>query len=427
MISNLNDHTPIWHPYTQMKLEKNPICIVSGKDALLYDDNGKEYIDAISSWWVNIHGHSHPYIIKKMHEQMKQLEHVLFAGFTHRPALTLSKKLLSILPKNQKKIFFSDDGSTAVEVALKMALQYWSNQNNKKKKKIISLKNAYHGDTFGAMSVSARSSFTRPFNSHLFPVVYLDVPRKNNYHRVFDQLHSLMKKGNFAAFIFEPLVQGAGGMIMYEGEYLDRMIEICKSNHVLTIADEVMTGFFRLGRMFASDFLKEKPDIMCLSKGLTGGFVPMGITTTTNTIFECFFSENKNKMFFHGHSYTGNPINCTAAIASLELLQKKSVQKKIRSIEKNHCYFSDRIQKKAVIKETRIKGSILALEIKTNEKTSYFNKIRDKLYSFYISNGVLLRPLGNIVYIMPPYCISDEQLNKVYSVIEDSICMLENE
>ena len=237
----------------------------------------------------------------------------------------------------------------------------------------------------------------------------------------------LRKWGNVAAFIFEPLVQGVAGMTMYRAEYLERMIKICKNNDVLTIADEVMTGFFRLGRMFASDFFKEKPDIMCLSKGLTGGFGPMGITTTTNKVFDHFFSKDRSKTFFHGHSYTGNPINCAAAIASLELLQQNSVQERIRSMEKSHFSFSHKMQKKAKIKHARVKGSILALEINTSEKTSYFNKIRDKLYRFYISNGILLRPLGNIVYIMPPYCISDEQLNKVYSVIEESIHILENE
>ena len=413
----------IWYPYTQMKLEKNPVCIVSGKGALLYDQNDKEYIDAISSWWVNIHGHSHPHIIQKMYEQMQKLEHVLLAGFTHRPAIMLSQKLLEVLPQNQKKIFFSDDGSTAVEVALKMALQYWSNQN-KAKKKIIALKNAYHGDTFGAMSVSARDSFTKPFQNHLFPVSFLEVPQKNNHQKVFDRLHYLTKKGDVAAFIFEPLVQGVAGMVMYEAEYLEHLIKICRNAHVLTIADEVMTGFFRLGKMFASDFLKEKPDMMCLSKGLTGGFVPMGITSSTNEIFNAFYSRDKSKTFFHGHSYTANPINCSAAIASLELLQKKNVQEKIKAIEESHISFASQIQKKAIVKEVRVKGTILALEIKTDEKTSYFNKIRDKLYQFYIANGVLLRPLGNIVYVLPPYCITEDQLNKVYSVLEDSLRML---
>ena len=415
----------IWHPYTQMKLAKAPVRIVRGKGAILYDNQDKEYIDAISSWWVNLHGHAHPYIIKKMHKQMKQLEHTIFAGFTHTPAITLSQNLLSVLPQNQEKVFFSDNGSTAVEVALKMAIQYWSNRAQPKQK-IISFENAYHGDTFGAMSVSGRSGFTKPFLNHLFPVSYIEVPQKESHRDVCERLYSIVQTGEAAAFIFEPLVQGVAGMNMYEAEYLDELIGICRKHKVVTIADEVMTGFFRLGKMFASDFLQEKPDIICLSKGLTGGFAPMGITATTNEIFTAFFSSDKSKAFFHGHSYTGNPINCAAAMASLELLQKKSVRQKIKWIERSHSVFADTIQKHPLINKVVTRGTILALEIKTVEETSYFNRVRDTLYDFYLAAGVLLRPLGNIVYIMPPYCISNKQLDKVYSVIESSMQMLQD-
>ena len=414
----------IWYPYTQMQLEQVPVHIVSGKGALLYDNTGREYIDAISSWWVNLHGHSHPYIIKKIHEQMKSLEHVLLAGFTHTPAMTLSRNLLSLLPEGQKKIFFSDNGSTAVEVALKMALQYWNNKGQNKRN-ILCLKNSYHGDTFGGMSVSSRSDFTRPFHRHLFPVSTLDVPRMDNLQKISERLYSLIRKNDVAAFIFEPLVQGVAGMIMYQPEYLDQLLTICKENNVLTIADEVMTGFFRLGRMFASDFLKEKPDILCLSKGLTGGFLPMGVTSTTDEIFSGFLSDDKSKTFFHGHSYTGNPIGCAAALASLELLQRDAIRKRIRSIEERHLAFCNKMKGNERVKEARTKGTILAIELRTATRTSYFNKVRDQLYRFYISRGVLLRPLGNVIYTMPPYCISDRQLDKIYNSIEESIEMFE--
>ncbi len=423
--SNENiDVGEIWHPYTQMKLAENPIFITQGKGTLLYDNRGNTYIDAISSWWVNIHGHTHPKIVRAIHKQAKKLEHTIFAGFTHEPAIELSKTLLSLLPDNQDKVFFSDNGSTAVEVALKMAIQYWSNQN-KPKRKIVTFKNGYHGDTFGAMSVSNRGFFTQPFHKHLFDTLYLDIPDVNNIASVLQNLEELTKSQDVAAFIFEPLVQGVAGMVMYEKEYLDQVISICKKNHVLTIADEVMTGFFRLGKMFASNFLQEKPDIICLSKGLTGGFLPLGVTSATENIFSQFFSDDRTKTFFHGHSYTGNPISCSAAIASLDLLQNKKVQEKIKNIEKKHFIFSQRIQKILTELGTfRMKGTILAIEIKHHGKTSYFHNLRDQLYQFYIKQGILLRPLGNIIYVMPPYCISDRQLNQVYNAIQESLLLI---
>ena len=416
----------IWYPYTQMKSMDKPIFITQGKGALLYDKKGTQYIDAISSWWVNIHGHAHTKIAKAIQKQAKKLEHTIFAGFTHEPAIELAKSLLSLLPDNQNKIFFSDNGSTAVEVALKMAMQYWHNQN-KPKYKVIALKNGYHGDTFGAMSVSNRGAFTQPFCEHLFDTLYLDIPNANNISSVLQNLEDFTKNHDVAAFIFEPLVQGVAGMVMYEEKYLDQMLSICKKNYVLTIADEVMTGFFRLGKMFASDFLQEQPDIICLSKGLTGGFLPLGVTSTTEDIFSQFFSDDPTKTFFHGHSYTGNPISCAAAIASFDLLQKKKVQEKIKNIEKKHFAFSQRIQTTLTNLGTcRIKGTILAIEINNRGKTSYFHSVRNQLYQFYIDHGILLRPLGNIIYVIPPYCISDKQLDQVYAVIQKSLVWLSN-
>jgi adenosylmethionine-8-amino-7-oxononanoate aminotransferase len=314
------DHQLIWHPFTQQQTAKPNIAITHGKGALLYDENGNEYIDAVSSWWTNLFGHANLQIAAAIKKQVYTLEHVIFAGFTHEPAINLAEKLIQLLPKNQSKVFFSDNGSTCVEVALKMAIQYWHNQNIEKTT-IIAFKNAYHGDTFGAMSVGARGVFNQPFESYMFDVSFLDLPTDDNFEQVLTDFQQIIQTQKAAAFIFEPLIQGSAGMLMYKAEYLDKLIETAQQNQVICIADEVMTGFGRTGKTFATDYLNHKPDIFCLSKGITGGFLPLGITTCTQKIYDAFLSEDKLKTFFHGHSYTGNPIVCAAANASLELLQ----------------------------------------------------------------------------------------------------------
>ncbi len=306
----------IWHPYTQMKTALPPVPIVRGEGACLFDENGRKYIDAVSSWWVNIHGHSHPYIAQKVAEQLTKLEHVIFAGFTHPTAIELAERLLNILPGNQQKAFYSDNGSTAVEVAIKMCLQYWHNKGDKRIK-ILAFKNAYHGDTFGAMAVSGRSAFTAAFDSLLFEVEFIDLPDKHNIQNLIAQISNL--KSNLACFIFEPLVQGAGGMLMYEAKYLNELMAHCRKEGVLLIADEIFTGFGRTGKPFACDHLTEQPDIMCFSKGLTGGTMALGLTTCTQQIFDAFLSDDRLKTLFHGHSFTANPVACSAALASMYL------------------------------------------------------------------------------------------------------------
>lgn len=427
------DQQVIWHPFTQMKTAALPIAIVKGRGTYLYDENGNKYIDAISSWWTNLHGHAHPYIAKKISEQLKKLEHVIFAGFTHEPAIELAEGLLKHLPNNQSKIFYSDNGSTAVEVALKMAFQYWHNQN-KPKTKIIAFKDAYHGDTFGAMSVGGRNAFSKPFAPLLFDVIHIDVPVKGKEKQSIEQLKTAIESNDIAAFIFEPLVLGSAGMIMYEAEILNKLIKICNDKNVLTIADEVMTGFGRTGKFFATDYIEEKPDIFCLSKGLTGGFMALGVTSCTQYIYDAFLSENKLKTFFHGHSYTANPLACTAGVASLELLKASPLTplhkrgelnyepwKNIKMISLAHENFTKNIKRNPAIKEVRQMGTILAIELKTVENTSYFNSIRDQFYNYYIKQGVILRPLGNVIYIMPPYCISASDLNLIYQIISKSL------
>lgn len=435
------DSNLIWHPFTQQQTAGPNIAITHGKGALLYDENGNEYIDAVSSWWTNLFGHANPEIAKAIKKQVDTLEHVIFAGFTHQPAIELAEKLIELLPSNQSKVFFSDNGSTCVEVALKMAIQYWYNQGNEKTT-IIAFKNAYHGDTFGAMSVGARGYFNQPFESFLFEVEFIDLPTNDNFELVSAQFLDIIQTKKVAAFIFEPLVQGSAGMLMYKAEYLDKLLEIAQQNEVICIADEVMTGFGRTGKTFATDYLEHKPDIFCLSKGITGGFLPLGITTCTQQIYEAFLSEDKLKTFFHGHSYTGNPLACAAANASLG--QLVNAQLTINNLVSWQTEFLSKLKENSKIENLRQQGTIVAFEVKTEADYSllqdiaigvpderikysgsnYFNDLRDFLYGNFIKRGILLRPLGNTVYILPPYVISKEQLQRVYEVIGEVLDLL---
>lgn len=408
----------IWHPYTQMKTASPPVAIVRGEGALLFDENGKKYIDGVSSWWVNIHGHSHPYIAQKVAEQLTKLEHVIFAGFTHPTAVELAERLLAILPDNQQKVFYSDNGSTAIEVAIKMCLQYWNNQGQTRTK-MLAFKNAYHGDTFGAMAVSGRSAFTAAFDSLLFEVEFIDLPNAENIVSLKSQISSL--KSQLACFIFEPLVQGSGGMIMYEAQYLNELISHCRNEGVLTIDDEVFTGFGRTGKPFAANHFNEQPDIMCFSKGLTGGTMALGLTTCTQQIFDVFLSDDKLKTLFHGHSFTANPVACSAALASLDLFLDPATAENIERIKNAHAQFAERVKHHPKIKTVRLTGTIIAMEWETGDNTSYFNSLRDRLYHYFLNAGIILRPLGNIIYILPPYCITDADLNYIYSKIEQAL------
>ncbi|MFL9833779.1 adenosylmethionine--8-amino-7-oxononanoate transaminase [Chryseobacterium terrae] len=408
------DRAVNWHPYTQMKTADNAIPIVKGKGVYLFDDQGKKYIDAVSSWWVTLHGHAHSYIAKRVSEQLNTLEQVIFAGFTHEPAIQLSENLLKLLPDNQQKVFYSDNGSTAVEVALKMCIQYCYNQG-KEKKKILAFKNAYHGDTFGAMSVSGRSVWTKPFGEMLFDVIFIDTPTSENIEKLKAQISTF--QDDIACFIYEPLIQGAAGMLMYNAKDLNELMKFCKSKKILMIQDEVFTGFGRTGKLFAANHLSEKPDIMCFSKGLTGGTLPMGITTCSDEIYNAFLSDDKYKTLFHGHSFTANPLSCTAALASMELLLSEETQQNIQRISEQHFQFSNVLKQHPKVENVRQTGTILAWEFKTDQGTSYFNEIGKMLYNAFLSKGIIMRPLGNVMYLVPPYCISEEELNFIYKNI----------
>ncbi|MDQ2753058.1 MAG: adenosylmethionine--8-amino-7-oxononanoate transaminase, partial [Bacteroidota bacterium] len=396
-----------------------PIAITSAKGTLLYDENNNTYIDAISSWWVTLHGHSHPYIAEKLYRQALQLEHVIFAGFTHKPAVELAERLLEILPSHFSKIFYSDNGSTSTEVALKMAIQFWWNQtsrikNQESRIKILAFNNSYHGDTFGAMSVSDRSVFTLAFHNLLFEVIFIDVPDENNIYETKQKIEHHAEQ--IAAFIFEPLVQGAGGMKMYDAFWMNELLKYVQNQNIICIADEVMTGFGRTGKFFASEYMQYKPDIMCLSKGLTGGTMALGVTACSQKIYEAFLVDDKLKTFFHGHSFTANPLACTAALASLDLWFENNCIETISWIEQQNKLLLQRLAQKKNIKNLRLLGTIAAFEI-TEGEDEYLNNISTIITSRCLEQGVYIRPLGNTVYLMPPYCITQNQLNKVYDVI----------
>lgn len=408
----------VWHPFTHQLTANPPINIVKGEGVYFFDENGNKYIDAISSWWVNLHGHCNPYISKKVSEQLFQLEHSIFSDFTHEPAVNLAERLLQHLPKNQSKIFYSDNGSTAVEVALKMTLQYWHNQKINKTL-FIAFENAYHGDTFGGMSVGARNVFNNAFENSLFNVAHIPLPTKENIGEIKSIIQLWSEQHEIAGFIFEPLVQGAAGMLMYDADCLDELILLCRENKIITIADEVMTGFGRTGKIFANDYLKNKADIICLSKGLTGGYMALGVTSCSLFIYDAFLSDDKTKTFFHGHSYTANPTACSAALASLDLLEKEEAWNQIKMIEEAHQQFKLKIENNSKLKDVRIKGTIIAFELKTEDLTHYLNQASQSITDFFLQKGILLRPLGNIFYILPPYVITKEELKYIYSSIEE--------
>lgn len=409
-----------WHPYTQMKTAQDVIPIVRGKGTYLYDDEGKQYIDAVSSWWVTLHGHAHPYITEKVSAQLNTLEQVIFAGFTHKPAIELSERLLQLLPKNQQKVFYTDNGSTAVEVALKMCLQFDYNQG-KSRNKILAFKNGYHGDTFGSMSVSGRGTWTEPFRGMLFDVIFIDVPTESNLNDIKNLIDS---QEDICCFVYEPLVQGAGGMLMHKAEDLSELLNFCRSKNILLIQDEIFVGFGRTGKLFAADHLSIAADVMCFSKGLTGGTMPLGVTTCTQGIYDAFYSNDKTKALFHGHSFTASPLACSAALASMDLLLEDQTQSNIDRICDQHAAFAKKLKDHPKVAEVRQQGTIFAMEWKTDEHTSYFSEMHDVLYPFFLSKGILMRPLGNIIYLVPPYCISETDLNYIYETILEALVLI---
>lgn len=419
----VNKESKIWHPFTQHGLEEPIINIKSSKDEFLYTQDGNAIIDGISSWWVNTMGHCNPEITKAIATQAKELQQIIFAGFTHNPAEEVAQKLNEFLPPKLEYSFFSDSGSTAVEVGIKMAVGCWYNRGFEKKTKIVAFEKAYHGDTFGGMSPGGRSVFNKAYEKMLFEVIHIPYPEKGFEDKTIKAFENLLKTqdSEIAAIIIEPLVLGSGGMLFYEPFVIDELYRLAKENDVFFILDEVMTGWGRTGTMFAFEQTNILPDIICLSKGLTGGAVPLAVTVSTKEIYDSFYSQDKSQMFFHSSSYTANPIACAAAVANLNLWGNKSeVLGKIATINKFHLDKKTYFEKKEGVKNPRVLGSIFALDIEA-QKEGYLSDVAITLYKFYLENGVLLRPLGNTVYIMPPYCISEESLEKIYDTIDVSI------
>ncbi len=417
------DKAHIWHPLTQHQTARAPVGIVKATGSVLIDDQGKSYIDAIASWYTAMFGHCNPYITQAMTKQMQTLDFVMFSGFTHEPAIELSEKLVAILPDNQQKVFFNDNGSTAVEAAIKMAIQYYHNKAQKRDT-LIAFEDGFHGDTFGAMSASGLSSYNGPFEDFLLKVKRIPTPQDHNLEEVLALLTTILEQNSCAGFIFEPLVQGAAGMKFHSAKGLDALIAKCKAHDVLCIADEIMTGFGKTGTNFAVEQLQHSPDIMCLSKALTAGMFPLSITSCTQEIFNGFLSDQVHKGFFHAHTYSAHPIGCAAAIASIELLSSPEILKQQHYIAEAHLAFKAKIKQHPSVKQVRCKGVILAIDLAL-EMQRYGN-LRDELYEFFMARGVALRPLGNTLYVLPPYVITKQELATIYSAIEEALAHYKN-
>ena len=413
------DQKYLWHPLTQHGLQLENIPIVRAEGCVLYAEDGKSYIDGISSWYTCMYGHCHPRLINAISKQVEELHQVIFSGFTHKPAIELSEALMEILPPNQKKIFFSDNGSTSVEVAIKMAIQFFHHKE-KKKTTLLAFENAFHGDTFGAMSASGLSVYNGCFEEFFITVKRIPLPTQENYLEVLECLKNLVGQNDAFAFIYEPLVQGAGRMMMYSPSYLNDILRICKQYEVLTIADEVMTGFGKTGSHFASDFVEEKPDFVCMAKSLTGGIVPMGITSCTEQVYDAFLYKEKEKAFNHAHTYSANPIGCAAALESIKLLKSNEIQKSITRISNKHQEFGNKIKHHPKVESIRQLGIIFALDLKA-ENASRYGNIRDLWFEFFMKHGIFLRPLGKTIYILAPFVISDRELSKIHNAIENGL------
>ncbi|HVA72268.1 MAG TPA: adenosylmethionine--8-amino-7-oxononanoate transaminase [Candidatus Limnocylindrales bacterium] len=428
----MNSSLRVWHPFTQEALDPAPLRITKAQGVYIYTADGRRFIDAISSWWVNLHGHCHPAIMSAIAEQTAKIDHVLLAGFTHHGVEELSRSLRTILPRELEHIFFSDDGSTAVEVALKLAIQYWQNSGFPEKQSIIALEHAYHGDTAGAMSVSDDSLFNDPFRRFRFPVhrvhsaycyrcpvgktrATCDIDCMEQLARLLEEKH-----GEIAAVIVEPLLQGAGGMIVHPREFLQRVRGLCTRHNVLLIADEVLTGFGRCGKMFACELAGVVPDMMCLSKGITGGVLPMGATVCTGAIHRAFVSDDRSRAFYHGHSYTGNPFAAAAALASLRIFECEPVFDRIDAIAKIHEQRLAAIASHPAVGDVRSIGTVAAIELRADD-SGYLSRLRPKLYEFFLNAGILLRPLGNVIYVLPPYVVTADELHYVHDRIAASL------
>jgi adenosylmethionine---8-amino-7-oxononanoate aminotransferase len=413
-------HPHLWYPYTQAKTAPKPLKVKSAQGVWLELETGEQVLDCISSWWVNLHGHAHPKIAEAIYQQAKCLEHVIFAGFTHDPAEQLAERLVDRLPKPLSRVFYSDNGSTAIEVALKMTYQYWTNRGQPRTT-FLAFEGAYHGDTFGAMAVGARSLFTQAFTPLLFDVEFVPYPATHlqddradqTEQNILDQIQQALAQHpeHYAGIIIEPLIQGAGGMQMCRQSFLQQLRQIAHAHDTLLIFDEVMTGFGRTGDWFACTKAQVSPDIICLSKGITGGFLPLAVTVCTEAVYNAFYSDDPQKTLYHGHSYAANPIGCAAALASLNLMVEHEAV--FKQMEAQHQKHLEKLADHPQLKNLRVTGTIAAMDLIT-ESPGYLNQLSVEIRKRAIAQGLLLRPLGNVLYIMPPYCITEDELACIY-------------
>lgn len=412
--------SPVWHPFTQHGLGEPIPLVTHAEGALLHTADGRAVIDAISSWWVTTHGHCHPRIMAAIAEQAQRLDQLIFAGWTHQPAEDLAAGLRALMPAALTRVFFSDSGSTSVEVALKMALGFW-HARGEPRHRIIVMEHSYHGDTIGAMSVGARGVFNRAYAPLLFDVARIPFPAADAGQETLDVLEAFCKAPDTAALIVEPLVLGAGGMLVYGADTLAAMRAICARHGVLFIADEVMTAWGRTGTLLACEQAGVTPDILCLSKGLTGGAVPLAVTMASEAIFQAHWSDDRGRMFFHSSSYTANPIACAAANANLAIWREEPVLERVADLARRQAAWLHKLGIVCHFDNPRALGTIAALDLRTGGQGGYLDDLAPRLMAFFRERGVLLRPLGNTVYVMPPYCVTDEQLEQVWDAIGEAV------
>ena len=406
--------SPVWHPFTQHGLNEPIPLVERAEGAALYTADGRRVVDAISSWWVTTHGHRHPRIMRAIAEQTERLDQIIFAGWTHEPAERLARELLEMMPRGLDYVFYSDSGSTSVEVALKMALGYWRNRGETRHR-ILVLKGSYHGDTIGGMSVGARGVFNEAYNPLLFDVDTLPFPAEGIEQQTIDTLESLCRTSQPAALIVEPLILGAGGMLIYSAETLRAMWQLCAHYGVLFIADEVMTGWGRTGTLLACEQADIVPDLLCLSKGITGGALPLAVTLASASIYEAHYSSDRSRQFFHSSSYTANPIACAAGLANLAIWREEPVKQRIDELAERQ---EQRLGRLGRARNVRRLGTICACEIESGTN-NYLSSRAPQLLAYFRNRNVLVRPLGNTIYMMPPYCIDEPDLDLIFDAIEE--------
>lgn len=410
--------SPIWHPFTQHALQEQMTRIVHGRGAYLYTADGRRILDAISSWWVVTHGHCHPHIVDAIRDQAEKLNQIIFAGYTHDPAEAVAEQLVRLTPPGLDYVFFSDSGSTSVEVALKMALGYWNNIGEPRTT-IVVMQHSYQGDTIGAMSVGSRGVFNAAYRPLLFDVTSVPFPAKDCEQVTLDAIDAACRRERPAAFIVEPLISGAGGMLMYPAWVLAEMKRICEACNVLFIADEVMTGWGRSGTLFACEQADVTPDIACYSKGLTGGSLPLAVTLCRAEIFDAHYSKDRTRTFFHSSSYTANPVACAAAKANLDLWQNQAVRRRLAALAAKQEHAIDPFRADSRFENVRRLRTITALDLKTRD-AGYLAGVGPQLQAFFGDRNLLLRPLGNTIYVMPPYCATTADLDEIYLGIRDA-------